>query len=395
MREGGGEGGGDVGRDKVGDVAAVAGDLFDERGAGVAELLMGHDEERLDPGLQVAVHERHVELKLEVGEGAQAADNGVGFLGDGELDEQAVEDDGGDVRVAGEVALDEIETVLGGEDGALAGVAGDGNGDAVEEFRSAVEHIEVTVGEGIKRAGINAVTHERGSIEAGVIGARTKSRRLRGCHRCGRGVSFGSIPLNCRTMNLPNLITLSRIPMMFVVVWLMFQTWTGAATVAFWLFIAAAIGDWVDGYLARKMGLISLFGKFMDALTDKIFVVGIMIAFVEQDVVPIYFVLIVLCREFLISGMRMMAAVKGVVVAAERSGKTKTLTQLIAVGFLLFVPMLSGDVARWVNFDFSDYSQVIHYTGYGLFILSVFFTVQSGWVYLVKYRGVLFDEDKK
>jgi CDP-diacylglycerol--glycerol-3-phosphate 3-phosphatidyltransferase len=196
-------------------------------------------------------------------------------------------------------------------------------------------------------------------------------------------------------MNLPNLITLSRIPLMFVVVWLMYQTWTGAATLAFWLFIAAAVGDWLDGYLARKMGLISLFGKFMDALTDKIFVVGIMIAFVEQDVVPVYFVLIVLCREFMISGMRMMAAAKGVVVAAERGGKTKTLTQLIAVGFLLFVPMLSGDAARWLEFDFSAYSEVIHHVGLWLFILSVFFTVQSGWVYLVKYRGVLFDEEKK
>lgn len=196
-------------------------------------------------------------------------------------------------------------------------------------------------------------------------------------------------------MNLPNLITLSRIPLMFVVVWLMYQTWTGAATLAFWLFIAAAIGDWLDGYLARKMGLISLFGKFMDALTDKIFVVGIMIVFVEQDVVPIYYVLIVLCREFLISGMRMMAAAKGVVVAAERGGKTKTLTQLIAVGFLLFVPMLSGDVAGWLNFDFSAYSEVIHYTGLGLFILGVYFTVSSGWVYLVKYRAVLFEEEKK
>ncbi len=195
-------------------------------------------------------------------------------------------------------------------------------------------------------------------------------------------------------MNLPNIITLSRIPMMFVVVWLMYQQWTGAATLAFWLFIAAAIGDWLDGYVARKQNLISVFGKFMDALTDKIFVVGIMIALVELDVVPIYFVLIVLCREFLISGMRMMAAAKGVVVAAERGGKTKTLTQLIAVGFLLFVPMLQTDVARWVAFDFAPYGQVIQHIGLGLFILGVYFTLSSGWVYLVKYRGVVFDDVK-
>jgi CDP-diacylglycerol--glycerol-3-phosphate 3-phosphatidyltransferase len=193
-------------------------------------------------------------------------------------------------------------------------------------------------------------------------------------------------------MNLPNLITLSRIPLMFLVVWLMFESWPGAATLAFWLFIVAAIGDWLDGYIARKRKLISTFGKFMDALTDKIFVVGIMIAFVARDVVPIYFVLIVLCREFLISGMRMMAAAKGVVVAAERGGKTKTLTQLIAVGFLLFVPMLQTDVAAWLAFDFSPYSQVIHNVGLWLFILGVYFTVRSGWDYLVKYRGVVFDE---
>ncbi|MFA6962596.1 MAG: CDP-diacylglycerol--glycerol-3-phosphate 3-phosphatidyltransferase [Opitutaceae bacterium] len=196
-------------------------------------------------------------------------------------------------------------------------------------------------------------------------------------------------------MNLPNIITLSRIPLMFVVVWLMKQEWSGAATLAFWLFIIAAVGDWLDGYLARKMQLISLFGKFMDALTDKIFVVGIMIVFVEEGIVPIYLVLIVLCREFLISGMRMMAAAKGVVVAAERGGKTKTLTQLIAVGFLLFVPMLQEDIAGWSLFDFSPYGRVIHYTGLGLFILGVYFTVQSGWDYLVKYRAVLFEEDKK
>lgn len=189
-------------------------------------------------------------------------------------------------------------------------------------------------------------------------------------------------------MNLPNIITLSRIPLMFLVVWLMYQTWTGAATLAFWLFIIAAVGDWLDGYIARKQHLISTFGKFMDALTDKIFVVGIMVAMVEKQMVPVYFVLIVLCREFLISGMRMMAAAKGVVVAAERGGKTKTLTQLIAVGFLLFVPMLQSDIADWVRFDFSPYDQQIHYIGLWLFILGVYFTVRSGYDYMVKYRKV-------
>ena len=193
-------------------------------------------------------------------------------------------------------------------------------------------------------------------------------------------------------MNLPNRITLSRIPLMFLVVWLMYQDWRGAATLAFSLFIVAAVGDWLDGYIARKRKLLSTFGKFMDALTDKIFVIGIMIAFVALGTVPIYWVLIVLCREFLVSGMRMMAAAKGVIVAAERGGKTKTLTQLIAVGFLLFVPMLKNDIAGWLKLDFSPYTGYIHYTGMGLFILGVYFTVRSGVDYIVKYRAVVFDE---
>jgi len=193
-------------------------------------------------------------------------------------------------------------------------------------------------------------------------------------------------------MNLPNRITLSRIPLMFLVVWLMYQKWSGAATLAFWLFIAAAVGDWLDGYIARTRKLLSTFGKFMDALTDKIFVIGIMIAFVELQVLPIYWVLIVLCREFLVSGMRMMAAAKGVIVSAERGGKTKTLTQLIAVGFLLFVPMLQNDIAVWLKLDFSPYASYIHYAGMALFILGVYFTVRSGWDYIVKYKAVVFDE---
>ena len=87
-----------------------------------------------------------------------------------------------------------------------------------------------------------------------------------------------------------------------------------------------------------------------------------------------------------------MAAAKGVVVAAERGGKTKTLTQLIAVGFLLFVPMLQNDIAPRLGVDFSAYADVIHNVGLGLFVLGVYFTVRSGWDYIVKYRAVIFDD---
>ena len=123
-------------------------------------------------------------------------------------------------------------------------------------------------------------------------------------------------------MNLPNSITLSRIPLMFVIVGLMYCHGAGTATLAFLLFMAAAVGDWLDGYIARQRGLVTTFGKLMDALTDKIMVLGLVIAFVARMEIPVWLALITLCREFLVTGMRMVAASKGVIVAADRGGKS-------------------------------------------------------------------------
>lgn len=189
-------------------------------------------------------------------------------------------------------------------------------------------------------------------------------------------------------MNLPNMITLSRIPTMFIIVGLMYCHFRGAASLAFVLFIAAAIGDWLDGYLARKQGLISVFGKFMDALTDKVLVLGIMVALVEQQTIQIAWVLIVLVREFLISGMRMMAASKGVVVAAERGGKLKTAIQLIAVAILLFVPAIRNDLAPMLDFSVEDIIELLNHLGLVLFIVATALTVSSGVSYALKYKKV-------
>jgi len=197
-------------------------------------------------------------------------------------------------------------------------------------------------------------------------------------------------------MNLPNLITLSRIPTMFVIVWLMYCSWWGAATLAFWLFIASAIGDWLDGYLARKRNLVSNFGKYMDALSDKVLILGIMVTFVEMDNSKLFLVMVLLtlCREFLVSGMRMIAATKGVVVSAERGGKTKTVMQLIAVGFLLFVPAMENDWANFLPFSISNYGEVLYKAGLVIFIVATALTVSSGVSYGLKYRRVFDDSGK-
>ena len=197
-------------------------------------------------------------------------------------------------------------------------------------------------------------------------------------------------------MNLPNILTLSRVPMMFIIVALMYVERLGIASVCFWLFIGGAVSDWLDGYIARKQKIVSDFGKFADALTDKIMVLGIMVALVDKQTLPIAYVLITLCREFMVSGMRMIAASRGVVVAADGGGKTKTVTQLIAIGFLLAEPMVSRDWAYLLpGYNLAPLTEAVHYIGIAGFILGTFFAVWSGYRYFYRNWSLVVDEPSK
>jgi CDP-diacylglycerol--glycerol-3-phosphate 3-phosphatidyltransferase len=194
-------------------------------------------------------------------------------------------------------------------------------------------------------------------------------------------------------MNLPNAITLSRIPLMFVIVGLMYSAWPGAATLAFALFIAAAVGDWYDGFLARRLGLVSNFGKLMDAMADKIMVMGLVIALVEMHRIPIVLALITLCREFFVTGMRMVAASKGVVVAADSGGKSKTMTQLIALGFFLGAPMVAQDGYYLFHWDASRFAELVNRVGYFIFLASTVLSVWSGYRYISRNARLVLGDD--
>jgi len=193
-------------------------------------------------------------------------------------------------------------------------------------------------------------------------------------------------------MNLPNAISLSRIPLMFAIAGLMYCDWLGAASFAFWLFIAAACGDWLDGHLARKRGLVSSFGKLMDALADKIMVLGLVIVLVDKHQLPVSLALITLCREFLVTGMRMVAASKGVVVAADQGGKSKTVTQLIAIGFLIGAPMAGRDWAHFVPWNMAVFVEVAGKIGVAAFTIGTFLAVWSGWRYIARHAAIVFEE---
>ncbi|HTX65091.1 MAG TPA: CDP-diacylglycerol--glycerol-3-phosphate 3-phosphatidyltransferase [Opitutaceae bacterium] len=197
-------------------------------------------------------------------------------------------------------------------------------------------------------------------------------------------------------MNLPNVLTLIRMPLTFAIVALMYGTWRWAATLAFWLFIAAAITDWLDGKFARERNIVSDFGKFMDALCDKVLVLGILIAVLDlgylrlPGVIVMLLVLVVVTREFMISGLRMMAAARGVVMAAEWGGKIKTIIQLTALGFLLAEPMCARDLPGVTPWPLGGLVTLVHWVGLGLFFVSMWFMLSSMWSYYRKYRHVLF-----
>ena len=194
-------------------------------------------------------------------------------------------------------------------------------------------------------------------------------------------------------MNLPNLLTLSRIPLMFIIVGLLYMNWTGAATLAFVLFVVAGVTDWLDGLVARKQGLVSTFGILMDALTDKVLMLGLMIALVDLDKISIFLVLLILGREFMITGMRLVAATKGVVVSAERSGKQKTMTQILSIGAFLLADAVRTDLEVWLDLDLADVAQWGDWLGMGLFILATVITLTSGYNYFRRYGSLVFADD--
>ena len=196
-------------------------------------------------------------------------------------------------------------------------------------------------------------------------------------------------------MNLPNLLTLSRIPILFGIVGLLYLPFTGASTLAFVLFVLGALTDWADGYVARKQGLVSNFGKLMDALTDKVFMVGLFISLLAIGVLPAWclpLLLLILSREFLITGLRLVAASSGIILAAEKSGKHKTVTQIVAAIFLLLAVAVRQDFPQALPTWMGD---TLHGGGMIFFVLATVLTVSSGTQYLVKYWSVFTGENDK
>lgn len=137
-------------------------------------------------------------------------------------------------------------------------------------------------------------------------------------------------------MNLPNKLTILRVIMIpFFLVALMVDDIPGGKWIALALFCLASLTDLLDGKIARKYNLVTNFGKFMDPLADKLLVCSAMIAMIELDRIPYWVVILIIAREFIISGFRLVASDNGVVIAAGWWGKIKTVVQMVMIIVLI------------------------------------------------------------
>ena len=138
-------------------------------------------------------------------------------------------------------------------------------------------------------------------------------------------------------MNTPNKLTIARMIIVPFLVIFLLTGWGGEANryISLTLFVVASVTDWFDGYLARKNNLVTNFGKFMDPLADKLLVCSAMICMIDLKRLSAWFVIIIIAREFIISGFRLIAAENGIVIAAHYWGKFKTASQMIMIILLI------------------------------------------------------------
>ncbi|MBU5254811.1 CDP-diacylglycerol--glycerol-3-phosphate 3-phosphatidyltransferase [Tissierella praeacuta] len=176
-------------------------------------------------------------------------------------------------------------------------------------------------------------------------------------------------------MNLANKITIFRVFLVPIFMFVLYSNLPYNTYFAAAIFIIASLTDTLDGYVARSRNMITNFGKFVDPLADKVLVSAALISLVELGKVPGWVVVLIIAREFTITGFRIIAASEGINIAASSLGKIKTITQLVAIIALLLN-----------NFPFSLINLPFDYI---MLYISLFFTIISGIDYIYKNKSAL------
>ncbi len=178
-------------------------------------------------------------------------------------------------------------------------------------------------------------------------------------------------------MNLPNKLTVGRI---ILVPFFIGSYMMNYSMIAFIIFVIASLTDALDGNIARKYNLVTNFGKIMDPLADKILVYSAFSLMVQNQVIPAWMLIVILAREFIVAGMRTVAASEGIVIAAGNSGKIKTVLQMIAVPLLLMLPVIEN-LNMSALYYFNIAAQIFLWS-------SLIMTVYSGIEYVLKNKKI-------
>lgn len=192
-------------------------------------------------------------------------------------------------------------------------------------------------------------------------------------------------------MNLPNKLTLLRI--LLVPLFLLFITVKNipyGTFMATFIFIIASITDQLDGHIARSRNQITTFGKFMDPLADKLLVTSALIALVELKIIPGWAAVIIIAREFAVSGLRTIAAAEGKVIAASMWGKVKTVTQIIAIITALLRVNIESSETLLAYFSNNNFMMsMIRFLPNMIMLLAIIITIISGVDYFVKNKKII------
>lgn len=185
---------------------------------------------------------------------------------------------------------------------------------------------------------------------------------------------------------LPNMLTISRLVATVPVVALVFGNQPGTYLAATIVFAAAALTDFFDGRIARRYSITSKLGVFLDLTADKVFVSGVLIGLIQAGLVPAWIVIVIVTREFLVAGLRSLAAAGGVVIPAGRWGKQKTLLTLVAIGGILLAKGFGGATAFPLGLATGTFPTTVAdyllFTADAVLILAVVWTIFSGVEYV-------------
>ena len=207
-------------------------------------------------------------------------------------------------------------------------------------------------------------------------------------------------------MNIPNTLTIARIIASVFLLILLATPIPFGKSLALGLFIMAALTDYLDGYLARNVYGVSSFGKLMDPLADKILTCVALVSFVEirlpfypgEPLLPAWIVVIVIAREFTVTGLRLLGAGKGTLISAGRWGKHKTVWQIVAISVILLGLAIRDDLLHRAGTPLlTNYDLVFHWIALGLGYAVAAITVVSGYLYVVENFGLIsrsFQDDR-